>query len=58
MKHASLADLEKMHRLLEHRIAEAMLQIPVDELEIVDLKRQKLEIEEEIERLHHDTEPL
>jgi len=56
MKLATLADLERSHQLLEDRIAEAMLHRSVDDLEIVDLKRQKLHIKEEIERLRHEVE--
>jgi hypothetical protein len=54
MKLASLADLERSHQRLEECIAEAMLHRSVDDLEIVDLKRQKLHIKEEIERLRHE----
>jgi hypothetical protein len=53
---ASLADLERKHQLLEDRIAEAMLHSSVDDLEIGDLKRQKLRLKEEIERIRRETE--
>jgi hypothetical protein len=51
MKQTSLADLEQSHQALEDQITEAMLHKAVDDLEIVDLKRRKLQIKDEIERL-------
>ena len=53
---SGLPDLERKHQLLEDRIAEQILHLSVDDLEIVDLKRQKLRIKEEIERIRRETE--
>jgi hypothetical protein len=50
MKQTSLADLRKSHQALEDQISEAMLQA-VDNLQIADLKRRKLKIKDEIERI-------
>ena len=51
MSQKSLADLEQSHQALEDEITEAMLHKGVDDLEIADLKRQKLQIKDEIERI-------
>jgi hypothetical protein len=56
MKQTSLADLEQSHQALEDQIAEAMLHKAVDDLEIVDLKRRKLQIKDENERLRRDVD--
>jgi hypothetical protein len=49
-----VAELERQHHTLEKTIAEALKQKSVDDLEIVELKRQKLHLRDEIERLKHD----
>ena len=54
MEQTSLADLQKSHQALEDQISEAMLHKAVDALEIVDLKRRKLQIKDEIERLRRE----
>jgi hypothetical protein len=56
MSQESLADLRKSHQALEDQITEAMLHKAVDDLEIVDLKRRKLQIKDEIERLRREVE--
>jgi hypothetical protein len=56
MSQKSLADLEQSHQALEDQIAEAMLHKAVDDLEIVDLKRRKLQIKDEIERLRREVD--
>jgi hypothetical protein len=56
MNRESLADLQKSHQALEDQIAEAMLHKAVDDLEIVDLKRRKLQIKDEIERLRREVD--
>jgi len=55
MKQTSLADLQKSHQALEDQISEAMLRA-VDNLQIVDLKRRKLQIKDEIERLRREVD--
>ena len=48
---AHLAELERKHRALEDEIAEAMTHPSTDGLVIVELKRRKLQVKDEIERL-------
>jgi hypothetical protein len=52
---AHLAELEKRHRVLEAEIAEAQAHPSIDDLEIVELKRRKLLVKDEIARLQVDT---
>jgi hypothetical protein len=56
MTHKSLADLQNSHQALEDEIAEAMLHKALDDLEIGDLKRRKLQIKDEIERLRREVD--
>jgi hypothetical protein len=56
MSRKSLTDLQKSHQALEDQLAEAMLSKAVDDLEIVDLKRRKLQIKDKIERLRREVE--
>jgi hypothetical protein len=56
MSQKSLTDLQKSHQALEDQITEATLHKAVDDLEIVDLKRRKLQIKDEIERLRREVE--
>jgi hypothetical protein len=51
---AHLAELERRHQALEHEITEAMTHPSTDDLEIAQLKRKKLYVKDEIERLRHD----
>jgi len=51
---ARVAELEQQHHALEKEIAEALKHRSTDDLEIVELKRQKLHLKDEIERLQHD----
>ena len=50
-----LAELEKRHEALKLEISEALAHPSIDDLEIIELKRRKLQIKDEIERLRHDT---
>ena len=50
---ARLAELEQQHDALEKQISEALKHKSTDDLEIVELKRQKLHLKDEIERLRH-----
>lgn len=50
---ALLAELEQKHRVLEIELEEARVHPSVDNLRIVELKRQKLLLKDEIERLRH-----
>jgi hypothetical protein len=47
-------ELERRHKALEDEIAEALAHSATDDLKIVELKRQKLILKDEIERLRHD----
>ena len=50
---ARVAELEQRHHALEKKISEALKHKSTDDLEIVELKRQKLQLKDEIERLQH-----
>jgi hypothetical protein len=47
-----LAELERRHKALGHEIAEA--HISTDDTTLTELKRRKLLLKDEIERLRHD----
>jgi hypothetical protein len=49
-----LAKLERQHKALEDEIAEALAHSSTDDLKIAELKRRKLVLKDEIERLRHD----
>ncbi len=48
---AHLTELERRHQKLEDEIAEAMAHPSTDGLKIAELKRQKLQVKDEITRL-------
>jgi hypothetical protein len=48
---AHLTELERRHQKLEDEIAEAMAHPSTDDLKIAELKRQKLQVKDEITRL-------
>jgi hypothetical protein len=50
----SLTELKQSHQALEDQIVEAMLHKAVDDLEIVELKRRKLRVKDEIARLRRE----
>jgi hypothetical protein len=50
-----LAELEKRHHALELQINEALTHPSTDDLQLAELKRRKLHVKDEIERLRHDT---
>jgi hypothetical protein len=52
---AHLAELERRHRALEAEIADARSHPSVDDLQIVELKRRKLLVKDEIARLQMDS---
>jgi hypothetical protein len=52
---SQLAHLEQQHRQLETEIEEAMAHPGTDALTITELKRRKLRLKDEIERLRHET---
>ena len=53
-KSKSPTELEQSHQALEDQIAEAMINRAIDDLDIVELKRRKLLVKDEIERLRRE----
>ena len=53
---AHLSELERRHQALEHELAEALQHPSTDDLTIAELKRRKLALKDEIERLRHDAD--
>jgi len=51
--HAHLVELERKHKVLENELHDALLHLSTDDLQIVELKRRKLMVKDEIERLRH-----
>jgi hypothetical protein len=51
---AKLSDLERQHKAVEHEIAEALAHRSTGDLKIAELKRRKLILKDEIERVRHD----
>ena len=51
---AHLAELERRHKALELEIAEVLAHTATDDLKIAELKRRKLILKDEIERVRHD----
>jgi hypothetical protein len=54
---AHLAEVERKHHAIEKEIVEALKHKSVDDLELVELKRKKLQLKDEIERLQHEHNP-
>ena len=52
---AHLVELERKHRVLESELHEALLHLSTDDLQIAELKRRKLLVKDEIERLRIST---
>jgi hypothetical protein len=52
---AHLVELERKHRILEDELHDALLHLSTDDLRIVELKRRKLMVKDEIERLRQST---
>jgi hypothetical protein len=48
-----LAELERKHQALEEQINECLVHPATDDLKVVALKRRKLHVKDEIERLRH-----
>ena len=51
---AHLAELDRQHKALEDEIAEALAHSSTDDLKITELKRRKLILKDEMERVRHD----
>jgi len=52
---AHLVELSEKHRALDRKIEEEQARPTADDLRIADLKRQKLRLKDEIERLKYET---
>jgi len=50
---AHLSELSEKHRALDRKIEEELARPTTDDLMIAELKRQKLRLKDEIERLKH-----
>ena len=55
---AHLVELERKHKILENELHEALVHLSTDDLQIVELKRRKLMVKDEIERLKHTVAKL
>lgn len=51
---AHLVELSEKHRQLDRKIEEELSRPIADDLKIAELKRQKLRLKDEIERLRHE----
>ena len=49
-----LAELEKKHQALDNEIHDCLTHPAVDDLRLLELKRRKLHLKDEIERLRHN----
>ena len=52
---AHLVELERKHKVLESELHEAMVHLSTDDLRIVELKRRKLILRDQIARLKSET---
>ena len=52
---AHLVELERKHKTLESELHEALIHVSTDDLQIAELKRRKLMVKDQIERLKHAT---
>jgi hypothetical protein len=48
---AHLVELERKHKVLEGELHDALVHLSTDDLQIAELKRRKLMLKDEIERL-------
>ncbi len=55
---ADLAALEQQHQALDHEIAEAQQHHATDDLKLVELKRRKLQVKDQIARLKNQNHSL
>lgn len=51
---AHLAELSEKHRALDRKIEEELARPTADDLKVAELKRQKLRLRDEIERIRHE----
>ena len=50
---AHLVELERKHKILENELHDALVHPSVDDMHIVELKRRKLLVKDEIARIRH-----
>ena len=50
-------ELERKHQALEREIQDAMAHPAMDNLRVVELKRRKLQLKDEITKLKHSSNP-
>ena len=50
---AHLVELERKHKILESELHDALVHLSTDDLQIIELKRRKLVLKDEIERIRH-----
>lgn len=55
---AHLVELERKHKVLESELHDALLHLSTDDLRIVELKRRKLMVKDEIERIRQTSNTL
>jgi hypothetical protein len=55
---AHLVELERKHKVLEGELHDAQLHLSTDDMRIVELKRRKLMVKDEIERLRQTSTTL
>ena len=51
---AHLVELSEKHRALDRKIEEELARPTADDLKVAELKRQKLRLRDEIERIRHE----
>ena len=51
---AHLVELSEKHRALDRKIEEELARPTTDDLKVAELKRQKLRLRDEIERIRHE----
>ncbi len=55
---AHLVELERKHQVLETELHEALVHLSTDDLRIVELKRRKLLVRDQIARLRQNVDTL
>jgi hypothetical protein len=55
---AHLVELERKHKVLENELHDALVHLSTDDMQIVELKRRKLMVKDEIERLRQTSQTL
>ena len=53
---AQLTQLERLHRALEQEIAAELTRPGSDDLRVAEMKRRKLQLKDQIERMRHDAD--